>query len=127
MMIGTLAIAGIFPLSGFFSKDEILFRTFTSNNPYRLLLWGIGMVTSLLTATYMFRLVFLTFWGESRSPAASAHQAPHAHGHDHGHHSGHAGHLHDAPPAMAILSPFSGRTRQRTVWSSGPSRRMPKS
>src|SRR3954447_25291594 len=98
-LIGALAIAGVPLLSGFFSKDEILFRTFTSNNPYRLLLWGIGMVTSLLTATYMFRLVFLAFHGERRSgahgpahpeeeePAAQAghgHAAT-AHGHAHGH------------------------------------------
>src|SRR5437762_2562010 len=73
-LIGTLAIAGVPLLSGFFSKDEILFKTFTSSNPSRLLLWGIGMVTSLLTATYMFRLVFLAFHGERRSEVhASAH------------------------------------------------------
>ncbi len=110
--IGALAIAGVPLLSGFFSKDEILFRTFTSTNPYRLLLWGIGMVTSLLTATYMFRLVFLAFHGERRSgangtahpeeeePAAQAghgHSAP-AHHDSHG--RGHA--PHDAPSSMAI-------------------------
>jgi NADH-quinone oxidoreductase subunit L len=110
-LIGALAIAGVPLLSGFFSKDEILFRTFTASNPYRLLLWGIGMVTSLLTATYMFRLVFLTFHGERRSeahagahpeeeePAAHAAHTPHGAHHDaHGH--GHA--PHDAPPSMAI-------------------------
>jgi NADH-quinone oxidoreductase subunit L len=110
-LIGALAIAGVPLLSGFFSKDEILFKTFTSSNPYRQLLWGIGMVTSLLTATYMFRLVFLAFHGERRSAAhGSAHpeeeepvtQTGHAHAaasHDsHGH--GHA--PHDAPPSMAI-------------------------
>src|SRR3954462_7009276 len=111
-LIGALAIAGIFPLSGFFSKDEILFRTFTSNNPYRLLLWGIGMVTSLLTATYMFRLVFLAFHGERRSgahgPAHPEEEEPAAqagHGHAataHGHAHGHAHAPHDAPPSMAI-------------------------
>ncbi len=109
-LIGALAIAGVPLLSGFFSKDEILFRTFTANNPNRLLLWGIGMVTSLLTATYMFRLVFLAFHGERRVAAhAGAHpeeEEPAAHGatthgshhdaHDHGHAP------HDAPPSMAI-------------------------
>jgi NADH-quinone oxidoreductase subunit L len=90
-LIGALAIAGVPLLSGFFSKDEILFKTFTSTNPYRLLLWGIGMVTSLLTATYMFRLVFLAFHGERRS---AAHHDSHGHGH------GHA--PHEAPPSMAI-------------------------
>jgi len=110
-LIGALAIAGVPLLSGFFSKDEILFRTFTANNPYRLLLWGIGMVTSLLTATYMFRLVFLAFHGERRAgsrasahpeaeePAAQAGHAPHGSHHD-GHGHGHA--PHDAPPSMAI-------------------------
>jgi NADH-quinone oxidoreductase subunit L len=110
-LIGALAIAGVPLLSGFFSKDEILFRTFTASNPYRLLLWGIGMVTSLLTATYMFRLVFLAFHGERRVGAqASAHpeeEEPAAHaGHGaHGaHHDAHGhGHApHDAPSSMAI-------------------------
>jgi NADH-quinone oxidoreductase subunit L len=109
-LIGAIAIAGVFPLSGFFSKDEILFETFVEGHK---LLWTIGALTALLTATYMFRLVFLTFHGERRHdapaaadahdahghpPAASAGQA-HGHDHDHGH--GH-GHLHDAPPAMAL-------------------------
>jgi NADH-quinone oxidoreductase subunit L len=47
-------------LAGFFSKDEILYRTFESG---RLLLWVVGLLTSLLTAIYMFRLVFLAFHG----------------------------------------------------------------
>jgi len=111
-LIGAIAIAGVPLFAGFFSKDEILWKTFAAGH---WILWVIGILTALLTATYMFRLVFLTFWGESRSPAASAHQAPHAHGHDHSpspaasaqggphaHSHGHADHLHDAPPAMAI-------------------------
>jgi NADH-quinone oxidoreductase subunit L len=92
-LIGALAIAGVPLLSGFFSKDEILFRTFASGHR---VLWAVGAVTSLLTAIYMFRLVFLTFHGERRTHGA-AHAGP-AHGHTHGHHE----HLHDAPPAMAI-------------------------
>jgi NADH-quinone oxidoreductase subunit L len=111
-LIGALAIAGVPLLSGFFSKDEILYRTFTSANSNRLLLWGIGMITSLLTATYMFRVVFLAFHGERRhgAPAApahpeeeepAAHQAPAAHAApSHGGHGHH--HIHDAPPSMAI-------------------------
>jgi NADH-quinone oxidoreductase subunit L len=94
-LIGALAIAGVPLLSGFFSKDEILYRTFTSNNSYRLVLWGIGAVTSLLTATYMFRLVFLAFHGERQT--ADEHAGDHHAGaHDHGHAP------HDAPPSMAI-------------------------
>ncbi len=96
-LIGSLAIAGVPGLAGFFSKDEILFKTYAGGHT---LLWVVGMLTSLMTATYMFRLVFLTFWGESRTPAA-------AHGHDaHGHdahgHGGHGDHLHDAPKPMAF-------------------------
>src|SRR3954464_7014656 len=109
-LIGAIAIAGVPPLAGFFSKDEILWRTFASGHR---LLWIIGLVTSFLTAIYMFRLVFLTFHGERRhdAPAAPAHpeeEEPAAHHqpgqHDaHGHAThGHAGHLHDAPPAMAL-------------------------
>jgi NADH-quinone oxidoreductase subunit L len=109
-VIGALAIAGFPFLSGFFSKDEILFRTFSNG---RIVLWGIGIVTSLLTATYMFRLVFLAFHGERRltragtpahpeeeesvAHATASHQAPAAH---HAHAAYHA--PHDAPPSMAI-------------------------
>ncbi len=77
-LIGALAIAGIPFLSGFFSKDEILFRAFvgTEANEHRgyPLFWAIGAVTSLLTAVYMFRLVFMAFHGERRhAPAAPEH------------------------------------------------------
>ena len=95
MMIGTLAIAGIFPLAGFFSKDEILFRAFLTNK----IIWTFAVVTALMTAFYMFRLMSMTFFGTYRGPAweratpASAHAAaahgvshptdPHAHGQAH--------------------------------------------
>ncbi len=99
-LIGSLAIAGVPGLAGFFSKDEILFRTFSSGH---MVLWVVGIVTSLMTATYMFRLVFLTFWGERRHPAtAPAHASGHGHaapGHDA---HGHGDHLHDAPRPMAF-------------------------
>jgi NADH-quinone oxidoreductase subunit L len=85
-VIGAIAIAGIPPFAGFFSKDEILFRTFAEGHT---LLWAIGLLTALLTAAYMFRLVFMTFHGPSRSASAT-----------HGGHGDHS-HLHDAPPAMA--------------------------
>ncbi len=65
-LIGSLAIAGVPGLAGFFSKDEILFETFAGGHR---ILWTIGIMTSLLTATYMFRLVFLTFHGERREGA----------------------------------------------------------
>jgi NADH-quinone oxidoreductase subunit L len=73
MLIGTLAIAGIPPLSGFFSKDEILYRAFLGNR----LVWGLAVVTALMTAFYMFRLMSMTFWGSYRGPAWEA--AGHGH------------------------------------------------
>jgi len=97
-------------LSGFFSKDEILFRTYTAEStPGHTLMWAVGMVTSLLTAIYMFRLVFMTFHGERRhdAPAVPAHpeeEEPVAHGH--GAHDAH-GHAHDLPAGAgshAVLS-----------------------
>jgi NADH-quinone oxidoreductase subunit L len=89
-LIGALAIAGFPGLAGFFSKDEILYRTYAGGHT---LLWVVGLLTSLLTAIYMFRIVFLAFHGPSRSATApqaadDAHAAP--------------SHLHDAPPAMAM-------------------------
>ena len=69
-LIGAIAIAGVPGLAGFFSKDEILWRTFAAGH---WILWTIGIVTSLLTATYMFRLVFLTFHGSAARPRAPAH------------------------------------------------------
>ena len=66
MTAAVFAICGIFPFSGFFSKDEILYQTFISPNPLHLLLWFVGLVTAGLTSFYMFRLWFKTFFGESR-------------------------------------------------------------
>jgi NADH-quinone oxidoreductase subunit L len=84
-LIGSLAIAGIPGLAGFFSKDEILYETYHAGH---WILWTMAAVTSLLTATYMFRLVFLTFYGERRE---ESHLAPSV------------SHVHDAPPAMALV------------------------
>ena len=105
-VIASLAIAGVPGLAGFFSKDEILFETFAEGHT---ILWVIGALTSLLTATYMFRLVYLTFAGERRAPHLRTHRTHH----DSASHDQrqmrrtdtrelHHGHLHDAPPAMAI-------------------------
>jgi NADH-quinone oxidoreductase subunit L len=67
-LIATIAIAGIPPLAGFFSKDEILWQAFS--NPFHgdmnIVLWGVGAFAALLTAFYMFRLVFMTFFGKTR-------------------------------------------------------------
>jgi NADH-quinone oxidoreductase subunit L len=104
-VIASLAIAGVPPLAGFFSKDEILFRTFDAGH---WILWTIGILTSLLTATYMFRLVFLTFHGDragsgtrdSGSDVSHGVPSPGSRVPTHGH--GSESHLHDAPPAMAL-------------------------
>jgi NADH-quinone oxidoreductase subunit L len=72
MIIGALAIAGIPPLAGFFSKDEILTQAFAKNRA----LWALGSVTALLTAFYMFRLIALTFYGAYRGPAWPRHVPP---------------------------------------------------
>ena len=104
-LIGAIAIAGVPGLAGFFSKDEILAQTFFSGHT---VLWVIGVLTALLTACYMFRLVFLAFHGAPRYVLGAGHGHGHdAHGHGHAHSPGgdeHAGggHLHDAPPAMAL-------------------------
>ncbi len=67
-LVSTIAISGIPPFSGFFSKDEILWQAFS--NPYHgtanVVLWAIGTIAACLTAFYMFRLVFMTFCGECR-------------------------------------------------------------
>jgi NADH-quinone oxidoreductase subunit L len=105
MLIGTLAIAGIPPLAGFFSKDEILFRTFLSNK----VIWTVAVVTALMTAFYMFRLMSLTFFGGYRGPAweagGHASSGDSAHGGSHGASGG--GHEawhgpHEAPRSMTI-------------------------
>jgi NADH-quinone oxidoreductase subunit L len=72
MMIGTLAIAGIPPFSGFFSKDEILWRAFQKNQ----FVWALAVLAALMTAFYMFRLMSLTFFGayRGRAFATAGHQ-----------------------------------------------------
>ncbi|MBI3092493.1 MAG: NADH-quinone oxidoreductase subunit L [Candidatus Tectomicrobia bacterium] len=77
--IGALAISGIPPFAGFWSKDEILAEAFKSGH---YVLWIIGVATALMTAFYMFRLIYLTFYGASRVAEHAAH------------------HLHESPPSM---------------------------
>jgi NADH-quinone oxidoreductase subunit L len=104
MGAATLAIAGIPPLAGFFSKDEILWQASRVSMVY----WAIGVFTAFLTSFYMFRLLFMTFFGEYRG------EQPSGHGHDaHGGH-GHGG-IHESPKVMlgplvvlAILSVVGG-------------------
>ena len=80
MMISTLAISGIFPFSGFWSKDEILMTAFHGNIP----LWVIGSIASIMTAFYMFRLMYLTFFNDFRGTEEQKH------------------HLHESPALITI-------------------------
>ncbi|MBI1922079.1 MAG: NADH-quinone oxidoreductase subunit L [Geobacter sp.] len=80
-LVSTIAIAGIPGFSGFFSKDEILWQAFS--NPFHgglnIILWGTGAVAACFTAFYMFRLVFMTFFGECRITAKAKdhlHESP---------------------------------------------------
>jgi NADH-quinone oxidoreductase subunit L len=88
-LIGTIAIAGIPPLAGFFSKDQMLASVYTSNK----ILFGLGLFASLLTSFYMFRIYFLTFHGKFRGTPEQAE------------------HLHESPRSMtfplAVLAVFS--------------------
>jgi NADH-quinone oxidoreductase subunit L len=123
MTAGVFAIAGLPPFAGFFSKDEILYQAFLSSNGGKIL-WLVGLTTAFLTSFYMFRLWYLTFFGESRAneSALAEHGAavhasstsklvleaePDGHGHGHG--------IHESPWIMlfplvvlAILSVIGG-------------------
>ena len=80
-LIATLALAGIFPFAGFFSKDEILWQALNQGG---ILFWILGAGAAFMTATYMFRAVFLTFHGKSRVDHGVAH------------------HLHESPGIMTV-------------------------
>ncbi len=79
MMVGTLAIAGIIPFSGFWSKDEVLATAYEAGeiNIAFSLLWVMGLLTALMTAFYMFRMMYLAFHGKPRTEHAEhAHESP---------------------------------------------------
>ena len=84
MLIATLAIAGISPFAGFFSKDEILWQAWSREGGAYRLLWFIGYATALMTAFYMFRLMYLTFRGQPRM----SHEVEH--------------HIHESPRSMTV-------------------------
>jgi NADH-quinone oxidoreductase subunit L len=75
MTMGVIAIAGIPPWAGFFSKDAILYSAFQQGSLGKAL-YFVGLVTAALTSFYMFRLWYLTFTGESRNPDAHPHESP---------------------------------------------------
>jgi NADH-quinone oxidoreductase subunit L len=84
MFIATLAIAGIPGLAGFFSKDEILWQTWTSEGGAYRILWFVGYATAIMTSFYMFRLIYLTFYGKPRM----SHEVEH--------------HIHESPKSMTV-------------------------
>ena len=84
MLIATLAIAGIPPFAGFFSKDEILWQAWSSEGGAYRILWLVGFITALMTAFYMFRLVYLTFYSKPRM----SHEVEH--------------HIHESPKSMTV-------------------------
>jgi NADH-quinone oxidoreductase subunit L len=113
MLTATIAIAGIPPFAGFFSKDEILGQVFSSPHGSKVL-WVIGVITAGLTSFYMFRLYFMTFHGELKlgkvdigeeahaatAPAHAGHgAAAHSHGHADDQAHGHGG-VHESPWVM---------------------------
>jgi NADH-quinone oxidoreductase subunit L len=110
MWIATLAIAGVPPFSGFFSKDEILAAAFARGTvqPVWLLFWGVGLAAALLTAFYMTRLMLYTFHGPNRTGAEAA------------------AHLHEAPWVMTgplvvlgVLSALGGIINVPELWGGG--------
>lgn len=72
-VIASLAIAGVPPLSGFWSKDEILLEAYQEGH---FVVYGVLLLTAFMTAFYMFRLVFMTFFGKARNPEIHAHESP---------------------------------------------------
>ena len=114
MCAGWLAICGIPIWAGFFSKDEILWKTWSASSPgippgLNKALWFVGAVTALLTAIYMTRLMVMTFWGGERFREK---HVEHVHEHDHGHvvHTPHESPLSMTIPliVLALLSTFGG-------------------
>src|SRR6476661_6678116 len=80
---GTFAIAGIPLFSGFFSKDQILWKAYSSPGYGNWVFWGIAVFTAFLTSFYMFRLWFMTFFGTYRGPEEHPHEPPGQEKHDH--------------------------------------------
>jgi NADH-quinone oxidoreductase subunit L len=94
MTTATFAIAGIPPLAGFFSKDEILWMAYISPHG-SWVFWLIGIVTAFITSFYMFRLWFMTFFGDYRGTTAGDGHGHDSHGSAHGH-----GEPHESPWVM---------------------------
>jgi NADH-quinone oxidoreductase subunit L len=110
MTSATIAIAGLPPFAAFFSKDAILWSTWASGQH---VLWAIGIIAAGMTSFYMFRLWFMTFFGEYRGP----NPATGGHGHDPDtQHAGHTGAVHDAQDAHAAGGSHGHGTPHESPW-----------
>ena len=93
-VVGALSLSGVFPLAGFWSKDEILLDAWHGNK----LLWAVGTVVAFMTAFYMFRAIFLTFFGEYRG----GEEPEDAHGDEAHGDEAHGGEPHESPLSMTL-------------------------
>jgi NADH-quinone oxidoreductase subunit L len=100
MTLAAAAMAGVPPLAGFISKDEVLWKAFEHKGA-GLFAWVVGSAAAGLTAFYAFRLIFMTFGGAYRGATAAAHDHGAAHGHD-AHHGVKESEIHESPKAMTI-------------------------
>src|SRR5712692_1162999 len=125
-LAGWLAICGIIPFSGFWSKDEILWRTASTNHiPIGWLLWIVGTIAATCTAFYMTRLVAMTFWGKERF-GSHEHTPGHEVHEDHPTPGHHAPTPHESPKSMwvplvvlAILATIGGFVGISTAFTGG--------
>jgi len=128
-MAGWLAICGIIPFSGFWSKDEILWNAAsTTQIPLGWLVWLVGTIAATCTAFYMTRLMAMTFWGKERFPGHehSMEHEGHAQKKEHGTHDHHAHVPHESPKSMwmplvvlAILATVGGFVGISTAFTGG--------
>src|SRR5713226_4307172 len=127
-LAGWLAICGIIPFSGFWSKDEILWRTASTNYiPLGWLLWIVATIAATCTAFYMTRLMAMTFWGKENFRKAHAHTPEHeVHDKDHATPLGHVHEPHESPKSMwvplvvlAILATIGGFVGISTAFTGG--------
>jgi NADH-quinone oxidoreductase subunit L len=119
MLLATVAIAGIFPFSGFFSKDEILWKVFegwwVEGHRLNLAAWIMGMTGAFMTAFYMARLMIMTFWGDYRGDGFDPYQLRKPVEHHHHHPDPHSHHIDDQADHDAING-HHPREVVRSMW-----------